>query len=219
MRSEAWGAPGFAPVFPFPGTTARKGTPLVAPARCWEGCWCGFGVCWVAQGGPGGSHSQRRQRCPHAQLAELAPPTPHTPRAPRLSPHAPHALPTLSLTLLGEQILLPQPGGLVSIKARAQLSQGSCAALPGAHASPMSRLDAASALSCCPHGLTPSDIPSTADIASSSCQKTPPAPLQSTLILHKPASQGSLGELKRLCGSPQLWSGSRNCSSAPGGRG
>lgn len=137
MRSEAWGAPGFAPVFPYPGTTARKGTPLVAPARCWEGCWCGFGVCWVAQGGPGGSHSRRRQRCPHAQLAELAPPTPHTPRAPRLSPHA---LPTLSLTLLGEQILLPQPGGLVSIKARAQLSQGSRAALPGAHASLMSRL-------------------------------------------------------------------------------
>lgn len=71
--------PGFTPVFPFPGTSAGKGTPPPAPVRCWEGCWCGF---WVARGGPG---APTGSAAPTRSL-----PSSHLPRRtqPRLSPHA-----------------------------------------------------------------------------------------------------------------------------------
>lgn len=157
----------------------------------------------------GGSRQPRRQRCPRAQLAELTPPTPRPPRAPRRPP-TPSSPPRPSHALPDPRESKSCSPGLGDWCPSTLLSPEPTRPWHGWHAAP--------APSCCPRGLARSDVPSAAGTASSCCQKTS-CPPPEHLMLHKAGSQGlprSGAGVEHLSDSPQLRSGSRNCSLAPG---
>lgn len=199
MRSEARGAPqihGFSPIFPPPGS-------LPLPQRCVGravGVTAGRTGCWgwhtVAQGlSPAPQVAQAalsprtacRAHTSHAAHAVL--PTPVPPRRP-----APHALPTLSLTPQESKSRSPSPGdSCPSTQSPNQPREQRCsprspgvAGCPwhGCHTRPLRCpvVPVASLAQASPALLINPHLPA----------KNPCAPLQSTLILHKPGSQGWL---------------------------
>lgn len=130
--------------FPIPSHNSREGHTSLCPSTVLGGMlvWLrGSWVCWVAHGGPGAPAS------PAAGAGSAAPtrslPSSHLPRRTRRAPHAcpptptspprpSHALPDPS----GRANPAPPARGIRVHQGRAQMGRGSCAVLPGAHASP-----------------------------------------------------------------------------------